>query len=69
MAVNRMTPRTRNREQKIIVRMMNQKFHSWSDFMVATPRNMKIIVSEELDTIFSAYFIVVCDLCEMFAST
>ena len=31
-----------------MVRMTNAQFHSWSSWMVATPRNMKMIVSEEL---------------------
>ena len=34
--------------QKVMVRMTNAQFHSWSSWMVATPRNMKMIVSEEL---------------------
>ena len=31
-----------------MVRMTKAQFHSWSSWMVATPRNMKMIVSEEL---------------------
>ena len=34
--------------QKVMVRMTKAQFHSWSSWMVATPRNMKMIVSEEL---------------------
>uniref|UniRef100_A0AAV2M9Y8 Uncharacterized protein n=1 Tax=Knipowitschia caucasica TaxID=637954 RepID=A0AAV2M9Y8_KNICA len=34
-----------------------------------TPRKMKIRVSLTLLHIFRKYFMVVCDLCEMFAST
>lgn len=56
-------------EQKRIVNTMNQVFHSCLFPTVATPKNMKIMVSEELLSIFIAYFTVVCDLCDMFAST
>ena len=34
--------------QKVMVRMTKAQFHSWSSWMVATPRNMKMIVSDEL---------------------
>lgn len=63
------SPITRKKEQKTIVRMMNQVFHSWLLFTVATPRNMKMMVSDELLNIFKAYFIVVWDLCDTLAST
>lgn len=63
------SPMTRKNEQKTIVKTMNQVFHEWLLLTVATPRNMKIIVSEELLNIFKAYFIVVWDLCDILAST
>jgi hypothetical protein len=46
-------------EQKMMVSTMNQRFHSWLLLMVATPRNMKMMVSEELLNIFIAYLTVV----------
>jgi hypothetical protein len=60
---------TRKNEQKTIVKRMNQVFHVWLLLTVATPKNMKIIVSEELLNIFKAYFIVVWDLWLILAST
>lgn len=45
-----------------MVKMTKKVFHWCSVFTVATPRNMKMMVSEELLSIFIAYFIVVCDL-------
>ena len=53
------TPIQRKTVQKTIVRMVNHQFQTCSSCMVATPRNMKMIVSEELDNIFIAYLIVV----------
>jgi hypothetical protein len=53
------SPTVRYAEQKMTVSMMNQRFHSWVLLMVATPRNMKMMVSEELLNIFMAYLIVV----------
>lgn len=45
------------------------QFHSWSSWMVATPRNMKMMVSEEPLSIFMAYLSVVWDLELMLRST
>ena len=52
-----------------MVRMTNHQFQSCSSWMVATPRNMKITVSELLDSIFIAYLIVVWELLDTFRST
>ena len=59
----------RQTEQKRMVRRMKAVFHSWWSCTVLTPRNMKMIVSELLDSIFIAYLTVVCDLGEMLPST
>lgn len=48
---------------------MKQVFQSCRLFTVATPKNINIIVSDELDIIFSAYLMVVCDFCDIFNST
>lgn len=58
-----------NAEQNKIVSITNHVFQSCLLLTVATPKNMKMIVSEELDNIFMAYLTVVWDLCEMLAST
>lgn len=55
-------PIIRNIEQNTMVNKTNHVFQSWLLFTVATPRNMKMIVSEDEDSIFIVYFIVVCDL-------
>ena len=55
--------------QKTMVRTTNHQFQSWSSWMVDTPRNMKMVVSEQLDNIFMAYLIVVCDLLDTLRST
>ena len=62
-------PKTRKNVQKRMVRITKFQFQSCLSWMVATPRNMKIIVSEEIATIFVAYFKVVWDLEEMLRST
>jgi hypothetical protein len=56
-------------EQKAIVSTINHRFKSWLLLIVATPKNMKMMVSEELLNIFIAYLTVVWDLWEMLAST
>ncbi len=58
-----------NTVQKRMVSMTNHQFQSCSSCMVATPRNMKITVSELLDNIFIAYLIVVCELLDTLRST
>lgn len=45
--------------QKRIVNITNIVFQSWSSLTVETPRNKKIIDSEELANIFMAYLRVV----------
>ena len=45
--------------QKAMVRSTKAQFQSWLSCMVATPRNMKMIVSEELLNILRAYLRVV----------
>lgn len=55
--------------QKIIVSTINHVFHICRLLTVATPRNINIIVSDELDNIFKAYLTVVWDLCDIFDST
>jgi hypothetical protein len=50
---------TLNTEQKRIVKHIKAQFHSWSSCIVATPRNINIIVSDEPLNIFIAYFKVV----------
>ena len=45
--------------QNAMVSMTKAQFHSWSSWMVATPKNMKMIVSLEPLNIFIAYFSVV----------
>lgn len=62
-------PITRNIEQKAMVSTTNHVFQTCLLLTVATPRNMKIIVSAELDNIFNAYLTVVCDFCDIFDST
>ena len=52
-----------------MVRRTKAQFHSWSSWIVATPKNMKMIVSELELNIFRPYFSVVCDLELMFLST
>lgn len=54
-------PITRKTEQKVMVSTTNHVFHTCILLTVATPRNIKIIVSAELDNIFRAYLTVVCD--------
>jgi hypothetical protein len=49
-------------EQKVMVSTTNQRFQSCILLIVATPKNMKMIVSEELLNIFIAYLTVVWDL-------
>lgn len=63
------SPIARKTEQKMMVRMTNQVFQSWFLLTVATPKNMKMTVSEDEDSIFMAYLTVVWDLCDMLAST
>jgi len=60
---------TRNTEQKAMVSTTNHVFHTCMLFTVATPRNINIMVSAELDNIFKAYLTVVCDFCEILDST
>ena len=62
-------PITLKTVQKRIVKQINAQFHSWSSCIVATPRNMNMIVSEDPLNIFMAYFKVVWDLDEIFRST
>ena len=56
-------------EQKRMVRRMKAVFQSCWSWMVLTPRNMKMMVSELLLSIFMAYLTVVCDLGDMLPST
>ena len=62
-------PKPRKNVQKRMVRTTKFQFQSCLSWMVATPRNMKIIVSEDPLSIFMAYFKVVWDLEEIFLST
>ena len=62
-------PITLNTVQKRIVKQIKAQFHSWSSWIVATPRNINMIVSDEPLNIFIAYFNVVCDLDEILRST
>ena len=62
-------PKARKNVQKRMVRTTKFQFQSCLSWMVATPRNMKIIVSEDPLSIFMAYFKVVWDLEEIFLST
>lgn len=55
--------------QKRMVRRTKGQFHWCLSWMVATPRNMKMMVSDDELSILSAYLSVVCDLDEMFRST
>jgi hypothetical protein len=56
-------------EQKAIVSTTNHGLKLWLLLIVATPKNMKMTVSEELLNIFIAYLTVVWDLWEMLDST
>ena len=67
--LNYFLPNTLKNEQKKIVSSTKFQFQSCLSWMVATPRNIKIIVSDEPLSIFMAYFRVVCDLDEIFRST
>jgi hypothetical protein len=55
--------------QKRMVRTTNKVFQSCESFTVQTPRNKKIMDSDELASIFIAYFKVVCERVVMFSST
>ena len=56
---NNILPNTLKTVANKIVSETNAQFQSWSSWIVATPKNMKMIVSDEPDNIFIAYFSVV----------
>ncbi len=62
-------PIARKTEQKRIVSKMKAVFQSCWSLTVLTPKNMKMMVSELLLSIFMAYLMVVCDLGDMLPST
>lgn len=59
----------RKTEQKRIVSRMKAVFQSCWSLTVLTPKNMKMIVSDELLNIFIVYLTVVWDLGDMLPST
>jgi hypothetical protein len=55
----RYLPKVLYKLQKKMVNITKAVFHTWASLMVDIPRNINIMVSDELDNIFMAYFTVV----------